>query len=78
MNTPVPLSAAPPAGLLHVVATPSDPALRRRLQDQGLRPGTPLTVVRRTAGGGLVVAVAGARLALGRDLARCLLVETRP
>ncbi len=61
-----------------LVAVPGEPSLRRRLQAQGLRPGAPLTVVRRSAGGGRVVAVAGARVALGKILARQLTVEVRP
>lgn len=45
-----------------------DVAPLRRLAELGLRPGAPVRCVRRTAGGGRIVDVAGSRVALGRDL----------
>jgi ferrous iron transport protein A len=50
-------------------------ALGRRLAELGLRPGTVVTVLRRTAGGGRVVAVGAARVALGREMLRALAVS---
>lgn len=48
---------------------------RRRLAELGLRPGALLTVVRRTAGAGRIVAVADSRIALDVVTARSLLVR---
>ncbi|MCH8612161.1 FeoA family protein [Arsenicicoccus dermatophilus] len=45
-------------------------APRRRLAELGLRTGATVEVVHRTAGGGRVVAVAGARIALDRRTAQ--------
>ncbi len=47
---------------------------RLRLAAMGLLPGTPLTVMRAAARGPVVVAVRGARLALGRGLASAVMV----
>lgn len=77
MPDAVSLAAAPLATPLHLTGTPGESSLRRRLQAQGLRAGSTFSVVRRTAGGGLIIAVAGARVALGRDLAASLRVEVR-
>ncbi|HLZ38429.1 MAG TPA: FeoA family protein [Mycobacteriales bacterium] len=41
-------------------------AVARRLYELGLRPGTEVVVLHRTAGGGRVVLVDGARVALDR------------
>lgn len=41
---------------------------RRRMRHLGLREGAQIEVLRRTTGGGLIVAVAGSRVALGRNL----------
>ncbi|WP_203567324.1 FeoA family protein [Aestuariimicrobium ganziense] len=54
-----------------------EPAVCRRLAALGLRRGAHLEVVQRTVGGGIVVAVAEARIALGRELADRLTVEPR-
>lgn len=54
--------------------THSDPATRRRLAELGLRRGTRLTVLHRTAGGGRVVAAGELRLALDRRMATALRV----
>ena len=71
------LDEAPLSTPLQLVSTSDDANVRRRLQSQGLRCGAIFSVVRRTAGGGLVVAVAGARVALGQRLTRALRVEVR-
>ncbi|HOB06303.1 MAG TPA: FeoA family protein [Propionibacteriaceae bacterium] len=77
MTNPVPLREAPAGSPLHVLETSSDLTARRRLAAQGIRVGATVSVVRRAAGGGLVVAVAGARVAIGQSLARTLIVEPR-
>lgn len=43
-----------------------DPATARRLATLGVRPGANIQLLHRAAGGGSIVAVAGARLALDR------------
>ncbi|NHI18822.1 ferrous iron transport protein A [Phycicoccus endophyticus] len=43
-------------------------ALERRLAELGLRGGVEVRCLQRTAGGGRVVDVAGARIALGREV----------
>ncbi|MCA1780882.1 MAG: ferrous iron transport protein A [Dermatophilaceae bacterium] len=40
----------------------------RRLAELGLRPGAPVRCLRRTAGGGRIVDIAGARVAIGREI----------
>ena len=47
----------------------------KRLAMMGVRPGALVTVMLRTSGGGRVLDVAGARLAVGRDLLGRLSVE---
>ncbi len=60
-----------PGGLLH----DGDPTTVRRLRHQGIVAGTELTVVRRSSGGGRIVAVGRSRIALDPDVAGGLLVE---
>jgi ferrous iron transport protein A len=59
---------------MSVVLVASSAERRRalRLAELGLRPGSRLTVLSRTSGGGRVVGVGHARIALGRALARHL------
>jgi len=52
----------------------ADPVVRRRLAELGLRRGTRLTILHRTAGGGRVVAAGDLRLALDRRVAASVLV----
>lgn len=53
----------------HVVArVGGEPTLARRLAALGVRRGVPIQVLHGAAGGGFVVAVAGARLALDRSV----------
>ncbi len=47
----------------------------RRLAELGLRPGTTIRVVQRTAGGGRVVDIAGARVALGRAVLAAITID---
>jgi ferrous iron transport protein A len=58
------------------VATAQSPAdLTRRLAELGLRPGAVVRCLHRTAGGGRVVDVDGARIALGRAVLRGVSTE---
>ncbi len=53
--------------------TPAD--LTRRLAELGVRAGAVVRCLQRTAGGGRVVDVAGARIALGREVLRAVRTE---
>ncbi|MEP7161463.1 MAG: FeoA family protein [Dermatophilaceae bacterium] len=55
----------------------TEESVRRRLAQLGLRPGADIQVLRVTAGGGRIVAVAGSRIALDRATATCLLAQER-
>jgi ferrous iron transport protein A len=57
-----------------IVRMGGDPVVRRRLLDLGLTPGVELAVLR-AEGRALLVAVGDTRLALGRDLARAVLIR---
>lgn len=60
---------------VRVLGADAPPPLARRLAELGLRAGTHVRCLRRTAGGGRVVDVAGARVALGRDVLLAVLAE---
>lgn len=60
---------------LVVVDAATSPEVTRRLGELGLRRGTHIRLVQRTAGGGRVVDIAGSRVALGRDLLRAVSAE---
>ena len=47
----------------------------RRLSELGVRVGATIEVHRRTSGGGIVIGVAGSRVALDRTSARTITVE---
>lgn len=54
-----------PIGGDAVLASPrTEPRLRRRMSELGLRPGMTVTVTQRTAGGGRVVRTGGSRYAI--------------
>lgn len=44
------------------------PAVRRRLAELGVRVGSPVALCHRTSGGGAILAVGDARLAVSRDI----------
>ncbi len=69
------LILAPLRTPLTVRRADGDPAFRRRLAALGLRRGARVSVVHGTIGGGRIVSVAGARIALGREVLACLYVE---
>jgi Fe2+ transport system protein FeoA len=66
------LSAAPLRRPLIVADTPDDPDCAHRLLTLGWRPGAHVAVIRQTTGGARVVALSGARVAIGGPLARTL------
>jgi ferrous iron transport protein A len=58
------LGAAPLRSPLTLVACLIEPALRSRLATLGLRCGSPVEVIQRTAGGGRIIGVASSRIAM--------------
>ncbi|MDA8439452.1 MAG: FeoA family protein [Propionibacterium sp.] len=62
------LLQAPVRTPLTVRRADGSPEFRRRLAALGVRRGARVHVVHRTTGGGRIVSVAGARIALGRDV----------
>ncbi len=71
--TALTLAEAPLATTLTLSVVPQGQA--RHLSRLGLRPGAALQVIRRSTGGGRIVSVAGARVALGRGLLAGMQVE---
>jgi len=69
------LMQAPLNRTLVLVGSTLDATQARRLSALGLRAGAQLRLVQRLAGGARVVAVAGARVALGASLLDRLTVE---
>jgi len=68
---------APAAQRLTVAVTVGDSGLAGHLANLGWRVGRPVTVLRRTAGGGRVIDLDGGRIALSRQIARSLVVEAQ-
>lgn len=62
-------------GTATVQSVDADPAVRRRLAEMGIRPGASVRVLYRTTGGGRVVSVGGARVALDRELAAAVTLD---
>ena len=60
-------------GTVTTVDLPADS--QRRLAELGLRPGAPIRVAQRATGGGVVVDLAGSRLALDRRTASAVRVD---
>ena len=61
--------ARAPIGIdLRVIGAVGPTALTRRLSELGLRVGSHVRCVQKTAGGGRIIDVAGSRIALGRDV----------
>ncbi len=69
----VPLSMAPAGQILQLETINAGKRLTHRLAELGLTPGVSLTIVQ-DAGGPLLIAVRGSRIAMGRGLAHKLLV----
>ncbi len=72
---PVDLLDVAPGATARVLAVEARPALRTRLHEFGLRPGVMVTCQQRCSGGGRVVRVGNARVALDRTTLRALRVE---
>ncbi len=71
----MPLSIASPGEKVRLVAIHGGRGARRHLADLGLTLGTTLEVVHAGTFGPLTVSVNGSRLALGRGMARKIMVE---
>lgn len=69
----LPLTKAPLATPLTLAEVPQEHA--RHLSRLGLRPGTAFSVLRHSTGGGRILSVAGARVALGAALIRAVSAE---
>ncbi|AZP37536.1 MAG: FeoA family protein [Acidipropionibacterium acidipropionici] len=63
-----PLASCPVDEQRVLLRAEGDLRMRRRLAALGLRRGAPVTLMMRTSGGGAVVSVAGARIALDRSM----------
>ncbi len=70
-----PLGGAPLHAPLLLAGVSVDGKSQRRLVSMGLREGVRLSVQQRLAGGGRVINVAGARVALGQAVVNGLLVR---
>ncbi len=71
------LNQVPVGAVARLTDTARHPA-SRRLAELGLRPGTDVAVMRRTAGGGRLLAVGHARMAVDAGTLRSLTVEITP
>lgn len=69
------LATAPDGARVTVLSVRAAPELARRLGALGLRPGTQVEVLHRVSGGGRIVSVAGARLALDRTILHAIEAE---
>ncbi len=69
------LDDAPTGVPARVGSTDVEPLLARRLAELGIRPGSVVTPLHRTAGGGRMLAVADTRLALARTVLRRVAVD---
>lgn len=70
----LPLVAAERGAPLRIAALPTEPALRRRLLELGFCVGTEVT--RLNARGPVIVRIRGTRVAMNRDLAARIEVES--
>jgi ferrous iron transport protein A len=70
------LAGVPVSGRVTLAAPRLDAARTRRLAELGLRAGAEVVVLHRTAGGGRVIAIGDARIALDRATLRAMFVRT--
>jgi ferrous iron transport protein A len=73
----VTLHQVPPGDAVRLTDLTDHPT-KRRLRELGLRPGVQVTVLRRTSGGGRVLALGTTRLAVDKTTATQLVVEPLP
>jgi len=76
-NVPMPLSMAPIGVQVRLEEIRAGQRLAHRLAELGLTPGIELSVIQ-NAGGPILVAVRGSRLALGRGMAHKVMVTCIP
>lgn len=74
-TTTVTLAQAPVDTSLVITDAPLSPGVAHRLMIMGWRPGGRVRVVNKAAGGVQVIDLNGSRVAVGKSLARQLLVE---
>ena len=72
----IPLNMVSPGEQVQIVSIGAGWGLQRRLADMGLTPGLKVKVIRSHRFGALLLDVRGSRLALGRGLARKIMVKT--
>jgi Fe2+ transport system protein FeoA len=75
MGPSFPLASANRHEPLVLLTPPGDGPWRRRLAELGLRDGSSVSVIGATAGGGRIIGVDGARIAVDRDTSTRLLVR---
>lgn len=73
----IPLNMVAAGEQVQVISIDAGWGLQRRLADMGLIPGLNVRVIGRQGFGSVVLDVRGSRLALGRGIARKIMVETR-
>lgn len=71
----IPLFAVTPGKPITVIGFRGGPGMQRRLADMGLTPGTELRLISSDRHGPIIIELKGARLALGRGVARHILVR---
>lgn len=71
----IPLFAAATGKPVTVIGFRGGPGMQRRLADMGLTPGTELKLISSDWHGPVIIDVRGARLALGRGVARHIMVR---
>lgn len=70
------LSTCPTGAQARLARIDVDPAYRLRLEELGMRPGAEFRLTNRAAFGGIVINIAGTRIAVDRRSARLIDVET--
>lgn len=70
------LAEAPLNTPMTCVSADASPELRRRLAELGIRPGAHVRLLGRTSGGGRVVQVGGASIAIGKQVLRGIVAST--
>ncbi len=74
----IPLCDLPLGVAAHVQSVVAPPAMQRRLAELGIRSGVALSCTQRCAGGGRIVSIGHARLALDRAALQAVVVDLTP